>query len=213
MQDTTHFIVLWFLDSVGCLGRRANLLPTLLPLTMLKKRLVRRVVRCYPCGQPAQPIDGFSRYFTASGGHERPLIWPLLFVFYVSHFTWRFTYDKHLILVKLDISEHFRLLDGSTALVDWLKIMQESARQVTSDFHDEGFSGSPEVFLSERLATSRVTVTNPWLNTFMNIIVCASLICCQFHPRGSPDIIPDTCWFNFNTSFVVLWRKSSCWCS
>jgi hypothetical protein len=59
--------------------------------------------------------------------------------------------DKLLILLNLDISEHYHLLDGSTALVDWLKIMQDSARQVTDDFYEKGFSGEPEIFLSEKI--------------------------------------------------------------
>jgi hypothetical protein len=59
--------------------------------------------------------------------------------------------DKLLILLNLDISEHFNLLDGSTGLVDWLKTMQESARKVTDDFNEKGFSGTPEVFLSEKI--------------------------------------------------------------
>jgi len=59
--------------------------------------------------------------------------------------------DKLLILLNLDISEHHHLLDGSTALVDWLKIMQDSARQVTDDFYEKGFSGEPEIFLSEKI--------------------------------------------------------------
>ena len=56
-----------------------------------------------------------------------------------------------LVLLNLDISAHFGLLEGSTGLVDWLKILQNSARQVTKDFHDRGLSGTPEQFLSEKL--------------------------------------------------------------
>lgn len=59
--------------------------------------------------------------------------------------------DRLLILLNLDISEHFNLLDGSTSLVGWLEVMQESARQVTDDFHERGFSGTPEAFLSEKI--------------------------------------------------------------
>ena len=63
--------------------------------------------------------------------------------------------DKLFILLNLDIAEHFHILDGSTSLVSWLKIMQESARQVTNDFHEKGFSGTPEVFLSEQIGYAK----------------------------------------------------------
>lgn len=63
--------------------------------------------------------------------------------------------DKLLVLLNPDISEHFHLPDGSTALVDWLKIMQDSARQVTDDFHNKGFSGTPEAFLSEKIGYAK----------------------------------------------------------
>jgi len=63
--------------------------------------------------------------------------------------------DKLLVLLNLDISNHFGVLEGSSGLTEWLKIMQESARQVTSDFHDRGFSGTPEAFISEKLGYTR----------------------------------------------------------
>ena len=63
--------------------------------------------------------------------------------------------DKLLVLLNPDISEHFHLPDGSTALVDWLKIMQNSARQVTDDFNNKGFSGTPEAFLSEKIGYAK----------------------------------------------------------
>jgi hypothetical protein len=59
--------------------------------------------------------------------------------------------DKLLILLNLDISTHFGILEGSSGLVEWLKIMQGSARQATDDFHNRGFSGTPEAFISEKL--------------------------------------------------------------
>jgi hypothetical protein len=33
--------------------------------------------------------------------------------------------------------------------------MQESATQVTNDFHEKGFSGTPEVFLSEQIGYAK----------------------------------------------------------
>ena len=59
--------------------------------------------------------------------------------------------DKLLVLLNLNISTHFSILEGSSGLVEWLKIMQGSARQVTDDFHNRGFSGTPEAFISEKL--------------------------------------------------------------
>jgi hypothetical protein len=63
--------------------------------------------------------------------------------------------DRLLILLNLDISEHFHLLDSSTSLVSWLKAIQGSARQVTNDFHESGFSGTLEVFLSEQIGYAK----------------------------------------------------------
>ncbi len=59
--------------------------------------------------------------------------------------------DKLLVLLNIDISTHFNILEGSSGLVEWLKIMQGSARQATDDFHNRGFSGTPEAFISEKL--------------------------------------------------------------
>ena len=63
--------------------------------------------------------------------------------------------DKLLTLLNLDISTHFDLLEGSTGLTAWLKILQDNARQVTKDFHDRGFSGTPEEFISEKLGYTK----------------------------------------------------------
>ena len=63
--------------------------------------------------------------------------------------------DRLLVLLNLDISAHFRLLDGSTGLITWIKILQDSARQVTRDFQDRGYPGTPEEFISEKLGYTR----------------------------------------------------------
>jgi len=55
------------------------------------------------------------------------------------------------VLLNLDISTHFGILESNSGLVEWLKIMQGSARQATDDFHNRGFSGTPEAFISEKL--------------------------------------------------------------
>lgn len=59
--------------------------------------------------------------------------------------------DKLLVLVNTDIFSHFGLTDCSTGLVDWLKILQGSAREVVEDFKNRGLSGTPEEFISEKL--------------------------------------------------------------
>lgn len=59
--------------------------------------------------------------------------------------------NKLLVMLNLDISTHFGLLEGSTGLIGWLKLLQNSAKQVTKDFHDQGFSGTPEDYISEKL--------------------------------------------------------------
>jgi hypothetical protein len=63
--------------------------------------------------------------------------------------------DKLLVLLNLDISAHFGLLDGSTGLISWLKILQDSAKQVTNDFQDRGYPGTSEEFISEKLGYTR----------------------------------------------------------
>lgn len=59
--------------------------------------------------------------------------------------------DKLLVLLNLDISAHFRLPDGSIAVITWVKSLQDSAEQVTRDFRERGYQGTPEEFISEKL--------------------------------------------------------------
>jgi hypothetical protein len=59
--------------------------------------------------------------------------------------------DKLLVLLNMDISDKFRLLDDSTAVINWIKFLQDSARQVTRDFEERGYQGTPEEFISEKL--------------------------------------------------------------
>jgi hypothetical protein len=62
--------------------------------------------------------------------------------------------DNLFALLNLDISDHFKLLEGTTSLVQWLKITQQNMQEVTRDFKEQGFSGSPEQFLSDKLEYS-----------------------------------------------------------
>ena len=59
--------------------------------------------------------------------------------------------DNLLVLLSPDITRHFDIPEDSSGLVEWLRIMQRSARQAVDDFHDRGFSRTPEVFISEKL--------------------------------------------------------------
>lgn len=63
--------------------------------------------------------------------------------------------DKLLVLLNMDISDQFRLLDDSTAVIDWIKFLQDSARQVTEDFEERGYQGTPEEFISEKLGYTK----------------------------------------------------------
>jgi hypothetical protein len=63
--------------------------------------------------------------------------------------------DKLLILLNLDISNHFGIIEGSSGLTEWLKIMQKSAKQITDDFNKLGFPGTPESYLSKKLGYTK----------------------------------------------------------
>ena len=63
--------------------------------------------------------------------------------------------DRLLVLLNLDISNHFKLLEGNTNLIQWLKITQKNIQEVTEDFHKQGYSGSPEEFLSDKLGYTK----------------------------------------------------------
>jgi hypothetical protein len=63
--------------------------------------------------------------------------------------------DRLLVLLNLDISAHFLLPDDGTALITWIKSLQDSARQVTGDFQERGYQGTPEEFISEKLGYTR----------------------------------------------------------
>jgi hypothetical protein len=63
--------------------------------------------------------------------------------------------DRLLVLLNLDISAHFRLLEDSTGVITWVGILQDSARQVSRDFQERGYQGTPEEFISEKLGYTR----------------------------------------------------------
>ncbi len=63
--------------------------------------------------------------------------------------------DKLFVLLNRDISAHFLLQDGGVAFTTWVKFLQDSARQVTRDFQERGYQGTPEEFISEKLGYAR----------------------------------------------------------
>jgi hypothetical protein len=63
--------------------------------------------------------------------------------------------DKLFAVLNLDISNYFGMLEGDTNLVQWLRLMQQNAREVTQDFQEQGLPGSPEEFLSDKLGYTR----------------------------------------------------------
>ena len=58
-------------------------------------------------------------------------------------------------ILNPDIMDYFRLPQDKSVPVDWLTLVQRNAQEVTADFHELGFSGSPETFLSEKLGYTR----------------------------------------------------------
>ena len=63
--------------------------------------------------------------------------------------------DRLLVLLNMDISDQFRLLDDSTTVINWIKFLQNTARQVTRDFEERGYQGTPEEFISDKLGYTR----------------------------------------------------------
>jgi hypothetical protein len=63
--------------------------------------------------------------------------------------------DNLLVLLNLDISAHFLLPGDGTALITWVKSLQDIARQVTRDFQERGYQGTPEEFISEKLGYTK----------------------------------------------------------
>jgi hypothetical protein len=64
--------------------------------------------------------------------------------------------DKLFVILNLDISSHFQLVEGKTSLVQWLKITQQNAIEVSRDFQEQGLPGKPEEFLSEKVGYRRL---------------------------------------------------------
>jgi hypothetical protein len=63
--------------------------------------------------------------------------------------------DKLFPILNLNISKHFGLLEGDTNLIQWVRIAQENALEVVTDFQKQKMPGSPEKFLSEKMGYIR----------------------------------------------------------
>jgi hypothetical protein len=71
--------------------------------------------------------------------------------------------DRLFAILNLDISNHFTLIEGNTGLLQWLKVTQQNAIEVTRDFVDSGLGTSPEKYLSEHLGYSEIGVNKSLL--------------------------------------------------
>lgn len=59
--------------------------------------------------------------------------------------------DRLFVILNLDISNHFNLVNGNTSLIQWLKITQQNAIEVARDFQEQGLPGVPEEFLTKKI--------------------------------------------------------------
>jgi hypothetical protein len=59
--------------------------------------------------------------------------------------------DRLFALLNMDISSHFQLFDTETSLTKWIRIIQQNAQEVTQDFNKKGYTGSPGLYLSQKL--------------------------------------------------------------
>lgn len=59
--------------------------------------------------------------------------------------------DKLFVAVNVSTLSYFGLFGEIDGYIKWLEIAQQNAREVTEDFSNLGFEGTPEEFLSDRL--------------------------------------------------------------
>ncbi|UCH51465.1 MAG: hypothetical protein JSV54_01480 [Chloroflexota bacterium] len=59
--------------------------------------------------------------------------------------------DALFVAINLGTSSHFGLLGEVEDFIKWLKMVQQSAQEVSEDFENLGLPGSPAEFLSEKL--------------------------------------------------------------
>jgi hypothetical protein len=63
--------------------------------------------------------------------------------------------DKLFVMLSPELASTFGLIDNEFRLVEWMRFVQENARAVVTDFTQQGFSGSPDAFLSEKLGYTK----------------------------------------------------------
>jgi len=59
--------------------------------------------------------------------------------------------DRLFVLTNSKICEKFKISEDNIKLVEWMKVTQRVAKEVVLDFQEQGLSGSPEQFLSDKL--------------------------------------------------------------
>jgi len=59
--------------------------------------------------------------------------------------------DRLFPILDQEISSHYMLVDSDAKLLEWMKLVQQHAQEVTKDFLEKGYSTSPESFLSQKL--------------------------------------------------------------
>ena len=63
--------------------------------------------------------------------------------------------DRLFAMLSPDIASKLGLVDNEFRLVEWMRFVQENARAVAADFKEQGFSGSPDAFLSEKVGYTK----------------------------------------------------------
>ncbi|MFC2068303.1 hypothetical protein ACFLTP_04785 [Chloroflexota bacterium] len=63
--------------------------------------------------------------------------------------------DKLFVMLDLSISDDFGLLKDGINISSWFGLAQINVREVTKDFQERGYSGSPEQFISRELGYTK----------------------------------------------------------
>lgn len=92
--------------------------------------------------------------------------------------------DNLFALLNLDISNHFKLLEGTTSLVQWLKSPNGICRKSPEISRNRGFPVRRSSFYQTSWSIANMVTGNLWLNSWMNTSGYASVIICQFRPSG-----------------------------
>ena len=66
--------------------------------------------------------------------------------------------DRLFVILNLDISNHFNLMEGDTSLLQWLKVTQRNAIEVKNSFDEMGLKGSPADYLSEKIGYTQLGI-------------------------------------------------------